>query len=128
MIDSALDKKDNNMIIMYGIKNCDTIKKARKYLEANKIEYSFHDFRVDGVNDIQLRAWVSELGWEKLLNKRSTTWRNLPDETKQNMSELLALVVMEDQPTIIKRPVLEMADQVVVGFSEKRYDEIFSQK
>ena len=116
------------MIIMYGIKNCDTIKKARKYLEAHDIDYSFHDFRTDGVNDIQLRAWVSELGWEKLLNKRSMTWRNLPDETKQNINELLALVVMEDQPTIIKRPVLVMADQTVVGFSEKQYDAIFAQK
>lgn len=111
---------------MYGIKNCDTIKKARKYLQAHDIKYTFHDVRVDGVNEIQLRAWVSELGWEKLLNKRSTTWRNLPDETKQHMNELLALVVMEDQPTIIKRPVLEMANQVMVGFSEKQYDEAFT--
>jgi arsenate reductase len=114
------------MIIMYGIKDCDSIKKARKYLQAHNIDYTFHDFRVDGVNAIQLRAWVSELGWEKLLNKRSATWRNLPDETKQNINELLALVVMEEQPTIIKRPVLEMADQVMVGFSEKQYDEVFN--
>ena len=114
------------MIILYGIKNCDTIKKARKYLESHDIDYTFHDFRTDGVNEIQLRAWVKELGWEKLLNKRSTTWRNLPDETKQNMDEILALVVMEDQPTIIKRPVLEMADGVMVGFSEKQYDEAFA--
>lgn len=110
------------MVIMYGIKNCDTIKKARKYLEARDIEYQFHDFREDGVNEIQLRSWVAELGWEKLLNKRSTTWRNLPDETKENINELLALVVMEDQPTIIKRPVLESQNQVSVGFSEKQYD------
>ena len=116
------------MIIMYGIKNCDSIKKARKYLEAKEIDYSFHDFRVDGVNEIQLRAWVSELGWEKLLNKRSTTWRNLPDETKQNINELLALVVMQDQPTIIKRPVLEISEQVIVGFSEQQYDAIFTPK
>ena len=114
------------MIIMYGIKNCDTIRKARKYLDAKEIAYRFHDFRIDGVNEIQLRAWVSELGWQKLLNKRSTTWRNLPDETKQNMNELLALVVMQDQPTIIKRPVLEMSDQVMVGFSEKQYDAVFA--
>ena len=114
------------MVILYGIKNCDSIKKARNYLEAHDITYTFHDFRSDGVNQIQLRAWVNELGWEKLLNKRSTTWRNLPDETKQNIDEILALAVMEDQPTIIKRPVLEMANQVMVGFSEKQYDEAFS--
>lgn len=113
------------MIIMYGIKNCDTIKKARHYLAEQNIDYTFHDFRTDGVNEIQLRAWVSELGWEKLLNKRSTTWRNLPNETKDNISELLALVVMEDQPTLIKRPVVEMADQVMVGFSKAQYDAVF---
>jgi arsenate reductase len=115
------------MIIMYGIKNCDTIKKARHYLDARHIDYVFHDFRTDGVNSIQLSAWVRKLGWETLLNKRSLTWRNLPDETKQNINELLALVVMEDQPTIIKRPVLEMADGVMVGFSEKRYNDAFEQ-
>jgi arsenate reductase len=115
------------MVIMYGIKNCDTIKKARKYLEAQQVDYQFHDVRSDGINQIQLQAWVNELGWEKLINKRSTTWRNLPDETKQNINELLALVVMEDQPTIIKRPVLEMSDRVMVGFSEKQYDDVFKQ-
>lgn len=109
------------MIIMYGIKNCDTIKKARKFLENNNIEYEFHDFREDGLNPVQLRSWLAELGWEKLINKRSTTWRNLPDETKENMNETLALAVAEDQPTIIKRPVLELADKVMVGFSEKTY-------
>ena len=112
------------MIIMYGIKNCDTIKKARKYLEKNNIPYEFKDFREDGLNPVQLRAWMKELGWEKLINKRSTTWRNLPDETKENMNETLALVVAEDQPTIIKRPVLELSDKVLVGFSEKSYSDI----
>lgn len=109
------------MIIMYGIKNCDTIKKARKFLDENQVEYEFHDFRVDGLNPIQLRSWISELGWEKVINKRSTTWRNLPNETKENMDETLALVVAEEQPTIIKRPVLELKDRVMIGFSEKHY-------
>ena len=113
------------MIIMYGIKNCDTIKKARKFLETNNIEYEFHDFREDGLNPIQLRAWLKELDWDKVINKRSTTWRNLPDETKESMDETLAMVVAEQQPTIIKRPVLEMADNVVIGFSEKSYTELF---
>ena len=67
---------------------------------------------------------MKELGWEKVINKRSTTWRNLPDESKENMDETLALVIAEDQPTIIKRPVLEMSDKVVVGFSEKTYNEL----
>lgn len=112
------------MIIMYGIKNCDTIKKARQFLEANHIEYQFHDFRENGINPIQLRSWISELGWEKIINKRSTTWRNLPDETKENMNETLALVVAEEQPTLIKRPVLELAHGVMVGFSEKSYQSL----
>jgi len=112
------------MIIMYGIKNCDTVKKARKFLESHGIDYEFHDFRQEGVNPIQLRAWINELGWEKLINKRSTTWRNLPDETKQNMDETLALAVAEENPTIIKRPVLELEDKVLVGFSEKTYADL----
>ncbi len=115
------------MIIMYGIKNCDTIKKARKFLESNNIEYEFHDFREDGLNPIQLRSWLKELGWEKVINKRSTTWRNLPDETKENMDETLAMVVAEQQPTIIKRPVLELSDKVLIGFSEKIYQTLLNQ-
>ena len=111
--------------IMYGIKNCDTVKKARKFLDARNVDYSFHDFREDGINTIQLSAWAAELGWESLVNKRSTTWRNLPDETKENINEMLALMVMEDQPTLIKRPVLELSDRVLVGFNEKTYAEIF---
>jgi Spx/MgsR family transcriptional regulator len=112
-------------MILYGIKNCDAIKKAKKWLGANNVNYEFHDFREDGVNPVQLRSWVAELGWQALLNKRSTTWRNLPDESKEHMDEILALVVMEDQPTIIKRPVLETSEGVIVGFSEKNYVERF---
>ena len=111
-------------MIMYGIKNCDTIKKAKTFLEKNSIEYEFKDFREDGLNPIQLRSWINELGWEKVINKRSTTWRNLPDESKENMDETLALVIAEDQPTIIKRPVLEHSGGVMIGFSEKTYTEI----
>ena len=108
---------------MYGIKNCDTIKKAKKWLESNHIDYEFHDFRSDGINPVQLRAWVAELGWQKLVNKRSTTWRNLPTESKENMDETLALFIMEEQPTLIKRPVLETSSGLLVGFSEKIYTE-----
>lgn len=112
--------------ILYGIKNCDTVKKARKFLDTQQVDYTFHDFRDDGLNPIQLSAWAAELGWESLLNKRSTTWRQLPDETKENINETLALMVMEDQPTLIKRPVLELSDRVLVGFNEKIYNEIFA--
>jgi len=112
--------------ILYGIKNCDTVKKARKFLDAKQVDYTFHDFREHGLNPIQLSAWAAELGWESLLNKRSTTWRQLPDETKDNINEVLALMIMEDQPTLIKRPVLELSDQVLVGFNETTYSEIFA--
>ena len=109
------------MNIIYGISNCDTIKKARKWLTSNNIEYEFKDFRKEGVNVIQLRHWVSEHGWQKLVNKRSTTWRNLPNETKEHIDETLALYLMEEQPTLIKRPVLVNASGSMVGFSEKQY-------
>ncbi len=122
------------MIVMYGIKNCDTIKKAKKWLETNMIEYEFHDYREQGVNPVQLRNWVAESGLKSLVNKRSTTWRNLPDETKQtidksqnhNEAETLALHVMEDQPTLIKRPVLETADGLIIGFNERTYTKAFN--
>lgn len=113
-------------MILYGIKNCDTVKKARKWLDEHEVKYDFHDFREDGLNPVQLRGWVGELGWEKLVNKRSTTWRNLPDETKTNMDEMLALAVMEDQPTLIKRPVLVTASQTLVGFSDKTYQALIN--
>lgn len=113
-------------MILYGIKSCDTIKKARKWLDQHEINYDFHDFRENGLNPVQLREWVSELGWEALVNKRSTTWRNLPDETKESMDEMLALAVMEDQPTLIKRPVLVTTSKTLVGFSEKTYQSLLA--
>lgn len=113
------------MTTLYGISNCDTIRKARKWLQERDIEYTFHDFRKDGLNPVQLRAWVAELGWEALLNKRGTTWRKLPEQTRATMDETLALAVMEDQPAIIKRPLLATSGQLVVGFSAKQYRQIF---
>ena len=122
------------MNVMYGIKNCDTIKKARKWLDQNSIDYEFHDYREQGVNPVQLRSWVAESGLKALVNKRSTTWRNLPDETKQTIdantdqqdAETLALHVMEDQPTLIKRPIVETANGLIVGFNEGSYKKAFS--
>lgn len=108
-------------MILYGIKQCDTVRKARKWLDAAGIAYQFHDFRVDGINAVQLRAWSTEFGWQALVNKRSTTWRNLPETTRQNLDETLALVVMEDQPTLIKRPILMGENLSLLGFSAERY-------
>ncbi|QQZ30715.1 ArsC family reductase [Thiothrix subterranea] len=113
------------MTIMYGIPNCDTVKKARAWLGERGIEYTFHDFRKDGVNPVWLRAWVAEFGWETLVNRKGTTWRKLPEETRENMDEAIALVVMEELPSIIKRPLLDTGTRHVVGFSPDTYRELF---
>ncbi len=113
------------MIILYGINNCDTIRKARQWLDERAIAYEFHDFRQDGLNPVQLRAWVDELGWDKLINRRGTTWRNLPEITRNTMDETLALAVMEDQPRIIKRPLLDLGTRRVLGFDAEQWQTLF---
>lgn len=111
------------MITLYGIHNCDTVKKARRWLDTHSIDYRFHDFRVDGLDLIVLASWVQQLGWEALVNRRSTTWRALTDNEKSSMNEQSAVQTMLAQPTLIKRPVLVTQENVMVGFSEKTYSE-----
>lgn len=113
------------MVILYGISNCDTVRKARQWLDERAIAYEFHDWRKDGLNPVQLRAWVDELGWENLINRRGTTWRNLPEATRENMNEALALAVMEDQPSIIKRPLLELGSRRLLGFDAEQWKTLF---
>ena len=112
-------------VTLYGIKNCDTIRKARRWLTAHDIEFTFHDFRLDGVDEDQLSQWIDELGWEVLLNKRGTTWRKLDPEVKENIDQKMALNIMLEQPAIIKRPVLDLGAKRIVGFSEDQYHTIF---
>lgn len=109
------------MITMYGIKNCDTIKKARKWLEDAGVEYQFHDYKKDGLSPELLDGWISELGYEALLNKRGTTWRKLADDIKDNIDESSARAVMLDNPSIIKRPLLDTGSRKVLGFSAAEY-------
>ena len=112
-------------IILYGIKNCDTVKKARRWLEAQQIEYTFHDFRVDGLTKELLKDFLKHIGWETLLNKRGTTWRKLPENQKQGISKQSAIVLMHENPTLIKRPVLDHKGVYLIGFSENKYEQTF---
>lgn len=113
------------MITMYGIPNCDTIKKAKKWLEANQIEYSFHDYRKVGLDAAQLKVWATELGWETLLNKRGTTWRQQPDEVKESINEASAIELMLQHPAMIKRPLLDTGSVRKVGFKDTEYSALF---
>ena len=94
------------MITMFGIKNCDTIKKARKWLEAEGIDYQFHDYKKEGLSTEMLNSWVKDLGWEALVNKRGTTWRKLPEAVKESIDQASAIEIMLENTSIIKRPLL----------------------
>lgn len=112
------------MIKLYGIPNCDTIKKARKWLNDNGIEYEFHDYKKLGVPEKELKAWVKQLGWETLLNKRGTTWRKLDDDVKDSVDEKAAIEIMLENPSIIKRPVLVNGKTLLVGFKADEYAQL----
>jgi len=112
------------MIKLYGIPNCDTIKKARKWLKDNNYDYDFHDYKKQGVPEKELKSWVKQLGWETILNKRGTTWRKLDDKTKNSVTEKSAIKIMLDNPSIIKRPVLVSNDLLLVGFKEDEYSQL----
>ncbi|MDW8847136.1 ArsC family reductase [Erwinia sp. MMLR14_017] len=118
------------MLTMYGIKNCDTIKKARKYLEANGVAYQFHDYRAEGLDRARLQQFIDTLGWEALLNTRGTTWRKLSEEQRNEVNNAAtALDLMLEQPAMIKRPLLCSADgSMLLGFSETTYQPFISEK
>lgn len=102
---------------LYGIKNCDTVKKARKFLEEAGIAYDFHDYKKDGVNGDKLAVFVGEFGWEAVLNKRGTTWRKLDEATKDGVTDARsALEVMIENPSVIKRPIVEGTSKTFIGF------------
>lgn len=110
------------MTALYGIKNCDTVKKARHWLDQHGVAYHFHDFRVDGVEERQLARWVKHLGWEALLNRRGTSWRGLPKTLRDKITDAgSATAAMLTHPTLIKRPVLEINGALRVGFNADDY-------
>jgi arsenate reductase len=110
---------------LYGIRNCDTVKKARVWLERAGIAYDFHDYKVSGIDEPRLRAWSRELGWERLLNRSGTTFRKLPDADKAGLDEERAIALMLAQPSMIRRPVLDLGDRRLIGFSEGAWGEAF---
>ena len=109
------------MLTIYGIKSCDTCRKARKFLDEHNIEHNFHDLREDGLDIQMLERWTQRMGWERLLNKQSLTWRKIPEVDRNDMNRDKALAAMIDNPTLVKRPVLETDKFIAVGFSEKRF-------
>lgn len=113
------------MTTLYGIKNCDTVKKAQKWLDQHQVDYQFHDFRVDGLTKKQVTAWIKELGWETVVNKRSTTWKQLDEATRQSMNDSVAINTIVEQPTLIKRPLLDLGASRHVGFKADDYQHIF---
>jgi arsenate reductase len=111
-------------VTLYGIKNCDTVRKARKWLEKNHIAYHFHDFRTDGLDGKLINAWLNKVDWKTLLNTRGTSWRKLPESDRQNINKTKAVSLMMTRPALVKRPVLTLGKQCYVGFDEKRYKEL----
>ena len=112
------------MTTLYGIPNCDTIKKARKWLNDNGIDYEFHDYKKLGVPEKELKAWVKKLGWEILLNKRGSTWRKLDEKVKSSVDEKTAIQIMLNNPSIIKRPILIKTKNILVGFKTDEYEKL----
>jgi arsenate reductase len=108
-------------ITIYGIKNCDTMKKARGWLDGHGVKYAFHDYKSEGISREKLKAWSDEVGWDTLLNRAGTTFRKLPDAEKENLNEKKALALMLDQPSMIKRPVLDLGKKRLVGFNADLY-------
>ena len=113
------------MVILYGIPNCDTMKKARAWLAQHEVDYQFHDFKKRGIERQLLREWIGKVGWETLLNRRGMMWRKLPQATREGIDEGRAIEVMLETPSIIKRPVLDVDGRLTVGFNEAEYEGIF---
>jgi arsenate reductase len=118
--------KADQTVSIYGIKACDTMKKARDWLDAAGVAYAFHDYKTQGIDAGTLSAWASVVGWEKLLNRSGTTFRKLPDQDKTGIDQAKAIDLMAAQPSMIKRPVLAVGGALIVGFSPETYRQVFA--
>ena len=116
------------VVTIYGIKNCDTMKRARAWLDSHGVAYSFHDYKALGIDSGTLEGWARETGWEVLLNRAGTTFRALPEKDKQGLDEGKAIALMVAQPSMIKRPVLDIDGQRLVGFKPELYEKAFGAK
>ncbi len=115
-------------VTIYGIKNCDTMKKARAWLDGHGVAYGFHDYKTAGIDRSRLEGWARDMGWEMLLNRAGTTFRALPDKDKEGLTETRAIALMIAQPSTIKRPVLDIDGKLLVGFKPDRYEQAFGAK
>jgi arsenate reductase (glutaredoxin) len=116
-------------IIIYGIKNCDTMKKARAWLDKRGVDYDFHDYKTEGIDRARLEGWCKSAGWEALLNRAGTTFRKLPDKDKAGLDARKAVALMLAQPSMIKRPVLEKGDgNLLIGFKPDTYEQAFGNR
>ena len=113
-------------VTIYGIRNCDTMKKARAWLDARGVDYAFHDYKASGIDRGTLEDWAREAGWETLLNRAGTTFRKLPDKEREGVTERKAIALMLAQPSMIKRPVLEAGGKLLIGFKPEQYDKLFA--
>lgn len=113
-------------VTLYGIPNCDTVKKARAWLAGRGVDYGFHDYKKAGVDPDRLAGWVARMGWEKLLNRAGTTFRKLPDSDKAELDTARAMALMIAHPSLIRRPVVEAGDALLIGFDPAQYDTQFT--
>ena len=116
----------SNAITIYGIKNCDTMKKARSWLDEHGVAYTFHDYKTQGIDRAHLDIWVRDGSWETLLNRAGTTFRKLPDADKADLDKRKAIALMLAHPSVIKRPVLDIGGRLLVGFKPELYAEAFA--
>ncbi|MDB4263182.1 ArsC family reductase, partial [Porticoccaceae bacterium] len=119
-------KEITALVTVYGIKNCDTIKKARKWLTDNGIDYTFHDVRADGIDAATIENWIEKTDWETVLNRRGTTWRKLDSSAQEATNRDTVTALLLEQPAMIKRPVLEVDGAITIGFKADQYQTIFN--